>query len=249
MSQKVEDHNQLKHFRKAAAELNKFSEEVGRRIEDARQLDDIPAAQGALSELQARTEEFKKLRETLTPENLFLAKYNVEVHGPHEVSFVRPQGVSRMELLEEANGLVRERALIWNEQLELWSEEPRFLAKARTPELIRIDGHVEGGDKKTRREQEQFLAKRGLTMAPVEDLAAAFAVHYIATKQPLFGWTQQDRETYFVRAAAGQELYFNRIGLNAGYNKDSACYDGIAVAARLVSGAGEAGSKTEGTGR
>lgn len=249
MSQKIQNDAQLKHFRQVSAELNRLSEEVGRRIEEARQVDDISAAHGALSELQTRTEEFKKLRETLTPENLFLAKYNVEVHGPHEVSFVRPQGVSRMELLEEANGLVRERALIWNEQLELWSEEPRFLAKARTPELIRIDGHVEGGDKKTRREQEQFLAKRGLTMAPVEDLAAAFAVHYIATKQPLFGWTQQDRETYFVRAAAGQELYFNRIGLNAGYNKDSACYDGIAVAARLVSGAGEAGSKTEGTGR
>lgn len=249
MPYKVQSQEQLKHFREAAVELTKLSEEVGRRIEEARHVDDISAAHGALSELQTRTEEFKKLREALTPENLFLAKYNVEVHGPHEVSFVLPRGVSRMELLEEANGLVRERALIWNEQLELWSEEPRFADKSPTPELIRIDGHVEGGDKKTRREQEQFLAKRGLTMPPVEDLAAAFAVHYIATKEPLFGWTQRDRETYYVRAAAGQELYFNRIGLNAGYNKDSACYDGIAVAARLVSGAGEAGSKTEGTGR
>ena len=152
----------------------------------------------------------------MSPEVLFLAKYNVEVHGPHEVSFVLPKGVSRIEMLQEAQSLVGDMKLIYSDRLTKWQQDPKFKAEASTTQRIHINGHVGGGDAQSREEQEAFLTAQGLKMPSLEDLAAAFVAHYIATKEPLFGFYNNNDDTYWVRAAGGA-LYFCSLGL---YNVD-----------------------------
>ena len=49
-------------------------------------------------------------------------------------------------------------------------------------------------------------------MPSKEDLAAAFVTHYIAMKEPLFGFYKNNPDTYYVRAAGGA-LHFNGHGL------------------------------------
>ncbi len=171
---------------------------------------------------------------TLTPRDLFVAKYNIQVHGPHEVSFVLPKGVSRYEMLREAQGLGlrNNRDLVYPDRLETWQKDPVFQKSSDAPERIRIDGHVQGGDGKKRATQEALVKSRGLTLPSLEDLAAAFVAHYVATGEPLFGWFDNNSYTYVVRAAGGA-LDFNRHGLNVCDIYDDGGYSYVAVAARV----------------
>jgi hypothetical protein len=95
------DCKQLQELKAAAKELHELSRWVERAIDGAAETGAVQSAQDAIAELQSKTAEYEKFRATLSPELLFLAKYNVEVHGPHEVSFVLPKGVSRIEMLQD----------------------------------------------------------------------------------------------------------------------------------------------------
>ena len=226
------DRKQLQDLKAAAKELHKLSLEVERAIDSAAETGELQPAKDAFAELELKTAEYEKFRATLSPEVLFLAKYNVEVHGPHEVSFVLPKGVSRIEMLQEADALVTERNLIRPNVLTRWQEDPPFTAAATTTQRIHINGHVEGGDAKSRSEQEAFLKAQGLQMPSKEDLAAAFVAHYIATKEPLFGFYKNNDYTYWVRAAGGA-LYFASNGLGVNGFGDGNRDAGVAVAAAL----------------
>ncbi len=190
-------------------------------------------AKDAVAELELKTAEYEKFRATLSPEVLFLAKYNVKAHGSHEVSFVLPRGVSRIEMLQEAQALVGDRDLIHPDHLTRWQQDPKFTAVAATTQRIHIDGHVEGGDAKSQEDQEAFLRAQELQMPSLEDLAAAFVAHYIATGEPLFGWYDKSRGWSFVVRADGGPLYFGSDGFG-GYALDSDNRDvRVAVAAAL----------------
>jgi hypothetical protein len=134
-------------------------------------------------------------------------------------------------MLKEAQAIVQDCDLVFPEHLNEWASDSAFKAESLTSVRIRINGNVEGGRQKTRSEQEALLEKRGLAMASVEDLAVAFAAHYIATKEPLFGWF--DAATSAVRATEQHVLRFDDEGLymsvvvNADRNRH------MAVAARL----------------
>jgi hypothetical protein len=206
------DRKQLQDLKVAAKELHELSLGVGRAIDSAAETGELQRAKDAFAELEVKTAEYEKFRATLSPEVLFIAKYNVEVHGPHEVSFVLPKGVSRIEMLQEAHSLVGDRDLISPDRLTKWQQDPTFTAVATTTQRIHIDGHVEGGDAKSRVEQEAFLRAQGLQMASREDLAVAFVAHYMATREPLFGFYKNNDYTYWVRAAGGA-LRFNSYGL------------------------------------
>jgi hypothetical protein len=234
VSQQSYDRKQLQDLKAAAKELHELSLGVGRAIDSAAETGELQKAKDAFAELELKTAEYEKFRATLSPEVLFLAKYNVEVHGPHEVSFVLPKGVSRIEMLQEAQSLVGDRDLIFPDHLTKWQEDPKFTTAATTSQRIHIDGHIEGGDAKSRQQQEAFLTARGLQMPSLEDLAAAFVAHYIATKNPLFGFYKNNDYTYWVRAAGGA-LYFNSYGLSAdAYGIIVDCRsDNVAVAAAL----------------
>jgi hypothetical protein len=223
-------YNQAKvtEYRDAAGKLHELCREVEERLDLAVESGDKQAARDALEDLKASGAAFKELRTTLTPTDLFIAKYNIQVHGPHEVSFVLPQGVSRYEMLCEAHELVAardKRDLVWPIQLKEWQEDGAFKATLSTPERIQIDGHVEGGDKKTRAKQESFLTSKGLPQANLEDLAAAFVAFYVATGKSLF-------EGQWVRAAGGA-LIFLSSGLDVSGLDDDSSYSNVAVSSRV----------------
>jgi hypothetical protein len=213
VSEQRYDQGKVNKYREAATELHELSTRVEQRIESAFESGIDQAVHDALAELKASGAEFQKLRSTLTQTELFIAKYNIQVHGAHKVSFVLPKGVSRNEMLCEAQEVVTERALVWPFQLKEWSSDPRFRASTAAPERIQIDGHVKGGDGKTRAQQEAFLRRKKLPLANLEDLAAAFVAHCIATGEPLFGWYRKSDGRSFVVRAAGGVLGFNSDGL------------------------------------
>ena len=235
MSQELYDPAKVTEYRKAATKLHELSRDVEARITGAVDSGDIQSARDALAELKTTGDAFKELRAKLTPTDLFIAKYNIQVHSSHEVSFVLPKGVSRYEMLCEAQGVVAERNrrnLVYPDDLKKWENEDAFKASCTTPERIRIDGHVKGGDGKTRKKQEAFLERKGLQQAKLEDLAAAFVAHYVATGTDLF-------EGLYVRAVGGA-LYFNSYGLRVNvFNVDNSI-SFIAVASRALPASAEA---------
>jgi hypothetical protein len=233
VSQQSYDRKQLQDLRAAAKELHELSRGAGRAIDSAAETGELQRAKDAFAELELKTAEYEKFRATLSPEVLFLAKFNVEVHGPHEVSFVLPKGVSRIEMLQEAQALVGDGNLIDPDDLTRWQQDPTFTAVATTAQRIHIDGHVKGGDAKSREEQEAFLTARGLQMPSKGDLAAAFVAHYIATREPLFGFYEDNDFTYTVRAAGGALDFFHSSGLCDDVIDDDDRYDSVAVAAAL----------------
>ena len=229
MSQELYDPRKVTEYRTVAMKLHELSCDVEARITGAVESGDIQSARDALAELRTTGDAFKELRKRLTPTDLFIAKYNIQVHSSHEVSFVLPRGVSRYEMLSEAQGVVSARDgrnLVYPEHLQNWANDSTFTLSCTTPERIRIDGHVEGGNGKTRKQQEAFLERKGLQKAKLEDLAAAFVAHYVATGTDLF-------ENFVVRAVGGA-LVFNSDGLGVddiyGGHSDS----WIAVASRAL---------------
>ena len=215
-------------YRDAAEKLHALRREVERQLDLAVESGDKQAARDALDDLKASGAAFKELGNTLTPTDLFIAKYNIQVHGPHEVSFVLPSGVSRYEMLCEAQGLVAERDnrnLVFPDRLKKWEAEATFNSTSITPERIQIDGHVEGGDAKNRADQEALLKSKGLPQANLEDLAAAFVAFYVATGKDLF-------EDQVVRAAGGA-LCFRSSGLLVNVIGDDDSYSDVAVSSRV----------------
>ena len=221
--------DKVNQYRNSAVRLHELRQSVEQQFDSAVTDGNKQAARDALDQLKVSGEEFKNLRNTLTPTDLFIAKYNIQVHGPHEVSFVLPKGVSRYEMLCEAQGLVREREnglnLVWPDDLQTWKDDKTFKATSTTPERIQIDGHVDGGDAKNRADQEAFLKSKGLPQANLEDLAAAFVAFYVATGTRLF-------EGKWVRAAGGA-LDFVSYGLRVGGVDDDFSGSSMAVASRV----------------
>jgi hypothetical protein len=205
------DPQKLHEYRAKAAELHDLSKGVEERIEQAAESGSIEAARDAVGELTLKTKEFEDFRKSLTPVELFLAKYNVEVVNDHTVSFVVPRGVAPIEILREAQGLVADRDLIWPTQLERWEKDPKFTTEATKSERISIDGHVPNSINKDRTEQEKMFGKENLPS--LEHLAVAFAVNWIATREPLFGWYNKSRSWSNVVRAAGGALDFTSDGL------------------------------------
>ena len=231
MSNSQLNQENIKQYREAAIALHELLVSTEQKIQSALESGDKQGARDALATLKASGEKFEKFRATLTARELFVAKYNIEVHGDHEVSFVLPKGVSRYEMLSEAQGVVEERDLVWPAQLEAWQSDPAFEERCDVPERIRIDGHVQGGDGEDRATQTALVEGRGLTLPTLEDLAAAFVAHYVATGEPLFGW-YENPWSFAVRAAGGA-LDFDSNWLYVRGIRDDFSLSDVAVAARV----------------
>jgi hypothetical protein len=222
------DPAKVTEYRDSAVELHALRQSVEQQFDSAVTDGNKELARSALDQLKASGAAFKELRNTLTPTDLFIAKYNIQVHGPHEVSFVLPTGTSRYEMLCEAQGLVAGRDngnLVCPVQLKRWKDDKTFKATSTTPERIQIDGHVEGGDAIKRANQESFLKSKGLPQANLEDLAAAFVAFNVATGKDLF-------EGQVVRAAGGALGFFSD-GLDVDGIVDAYSGSDMAVASRV----------------
>ncbi len=232
MSNSQLNQGNIKQYREAAIALHELRLTTEQQIQAALESGDKQAARDALAALKASGEKFQELRSTLTARDLFVAKYNIQVHGPHEVSFVLPKGVSRYEMLSEAQELVDDRVLVWPIQLKGWQSDPAFEKACDVPERIQINARVQGGDGKDRATQEKLVESLKLTLSSLEDLAAAFMAHYVATGEPLFGWFDKDNYTFVVRAAGGALGFFSH-GLDVYDISDDSSYSSVAVAARV----------------
>jgi hypothetical protein len=136
--------------------------------------------------------------------------------------------VAPIEILREAQEVVVDRDLIWADQLATWEKDPKFTAPATTSERISIDGHVPNSIDKDRTEQAKMVGKENLPS--LEHLAVAFAVNWIATREPLFGWYNKS-DSYAVRAAGGA-LYFDSYGLTVSVITVDLSFDDVAVSSR-----------------
>jgi hypothetical protein len=223
------DPQKLHEYREKAASLHDLSKGVEERIGQAAESGSIEAAREALGELTLKTKEFEEFRKSLTPVEIFLAKYNVEVVNDHTVSFVVPRGVAPIGILQKAQGLVADRDLIWPTQLERWAKDPKFTTEGTNSERISIDGHVPNSRNKDRTEQEKMVGKENLPS--LDHLAVAFAVNWIATREPLFGWYNKNESSHVVRAAGGA-LSFYRYGLRVYVIFDDYSSGSVAVSSR-----------------
>jgi hypothetical protein len=227
MANPTHDPKKLQEYRERAAALHHLSKRVEERIGEAAESGIIEAAREALGELKLKTKLFEDFRGALTPAEIFAAKYNVEVIDDHTVSFVVPRGVAPIEILREAQEVVVDRDLIWPHQLAQWSKDPKFTTEATNSERICIDGHVPNSNNKTRTQQEEMVGKENLPS--LEHLAVAFAVNWIATREPLFGLYDKSNSWSYVVRAAGGALHFFSDGLDvSGLNVDFS-YDSVAV--------------------
>ena len=231
MTNLILDQNKLEEYRERAAALYDLSRGVEERLGKAAESGVMDAAREALEELTLETKEFEDFRKTLTPAEIFLAKYNVEVVNEHTVSLVIPKDMSRIEILEEAQGLVTDRYLIWPDQLAKWITDPKFTTEATTSERICIDGRVPNSVDKTRAQQEALVGRENLPT--LEDLAVAFAVNWIATGEPLFGWYNNSTPWSHLVRAAGGALDFIGHGLCVCSVPDDHSGVGVAVSSRV----------------
>jgi len=81
--------------------------------------------------------------------------------------------------------------------------------------------------------QEKFVAGKDLALPSVEDLAVAFALHWVATGEPLFGWYDQSNDWSYIVRGAGGSLIFDPRGLSAHGVCDDSVDPGVAVSARV----------------
>jgi hypothetical protein len=230
MNNPTHDPQKLHEYREKAASLHDLSKGVEERIGQAAESGSIEAAREALGELTLKTKEFEEFRKSLTPAEIFLAKYNVEVINDHTVSFVVPRGVAPIEILREAQGLVVDRDLIFPTQLERWAKDPKFTTEGTKSERISIEGHVPNSTNKTRSQQEEMVGKENLPS--LDHLAVAFAVNWIATREPLFGLYEKSNFWSYVVRAAGGALYFSSYGLRVDVIYDDVSDGNVAVSSR-----------------
>ncbi len=143
----------------------------------------------------------KEQFEQLSLQERFVSKYSVEKINDHQVRFIIPKGISRIDLLEEAQGIPRGlygQDAVSPDRLKKWQKEDNFISKTTSTTKLWIDGRVEGLDAKTRKEQESVIG----AMAPLADLAVAHTAFFILTGEDLF-------QGQSVRACGGSPYFFS----------------------------------------
>jgi hypothetical protein len=204
-----------KELRAKVADMAKLQSASEQAITEAMREGDLDKARSVLEQASLAVREYEDFRKDFTPKEILLAKYGVEVINDHTVMFVIPKGVSRIEILEEVQGLIRHPnggPFIYPEHLAKWKQNEGFTSQQSTSKRLCIDGHVPGGDAKTRKQQEAFLGEE-FTMANFEDLAVAFCLHWVATGEPLFGWRNRQKDRSYVIRDVGGGLSFIADGL------------------------------------
>lgn len=189
-------------------------------FEEARKAGDIEAAQKWHETLKTEGEAFTRYMSTLTEEQLFFAKYNVDIINDHTASVVLPTGTSRYDFVKEAEPLCK----YYNGgkfiSANMWMTMSRNAGGAlcEEPTKIAVDVCVDGLtivrkfstlSQEYKKREKQFQ-KRGLVEPTLEDVTVALAALAVAGKQP---WNDADmvsaKSTAIIYAQGGlHELDF-----------------------------------------
>ena len=207
----------IAEYKEAQTNLSELMANAVTGFAAAQQVGDLVAAKAWSETLVVPIASLKEQFLQLSPRDQFVSKYSVEKINDHQVRFIIPKGTSRIDLLNEAQGIARElygRDAVYPSQLKNWQKEDDFRSKTTSTTKLGIDGRVEGLDAKSREEQERLLGK----MAPLADLAVAHAAFFILTGKDLF-------QSQWVRACGGA-LRFNSYGLAVySFGNDSSIID------------------------
>ena len=207
----------IAEYKEAQLKLSKLMAKAVTGFAAAQKVGDLVAAKAWSETLVLPIASLKGQFEQLSLQERFVYKYSVEKINDHQVRLVLPKGTSRIDLLNEAQGIVRElygQDAVYTPQLKEWQREDDFRSKTTSKTKLGIDGRVEGLDGKTRKQQERLIKKQwGETqMAPLADLAVAHTAFFILTGKDLF-------QGQFVRACGGA-LYFAGYGLDVHFYYD-----------------------------
>ena len=144
----------------------------------------------------------------------FVSRYEIEVLSPTTVRLVLPKDCSRLEFIREAQDIAAAldlfRKVAQPVQLEMWARDVAFTKPVETKTPIAVNCMVEGTGELTRGEQKEFLAKHGLKMATLQDLATAHVAIMMASE-----WHdafRSDLRSHTIRADGGQ-LFSSLTGL------------------------------------
>ena len=217
----------IAEYKEAQTKLSELMANAVTGFAAAQKVGDFAAAKAWSETLVLPIKSLKEQFLQLSPRDQFVSKYSVEEINDHQVRFVLPKGVSRIDLLNEAQGIARElygQDAVYPSQLEDWQKEDDFRTKTTSTTKLWIDGRVEGLDGKTRKQQESDLKEQ---MAPVADLAVAHTAFFILTGKDLF-------QRQVVRACGGA-LFFRSFGLDVDNYDDDRGNDVVSASRSLPS--------------
>ena len=217
----------IAEYKEAQTKLSELMANAVTGFAAAQQDGDFAAAKAWSETLVLPIKSLKEQFLQLSPRDQFVSKYSVEEINDHQVRFVLPKGVSRIDLLNEAQGIARElygQDAVYPSQLEDWQKEDDFRTKTTSTNKLWIDGRVKELDAKTRKEQESDLKEQ---MAPLADLAVAHTAFFILTRKDLF-------QRQWVRACGGA-LPFRGLGLGVPHYDDDYGYIGVSASRSLPS--------------
>ena len=217
----------IAEYKEAQTKLSELMAKAVTGFAAAQQVGDLDKAKAWSETLVVPIASLKEQFLQLSPRDQFVSKYSVEKINDHQVRFVLPKGTSRIDLLNEAQGIARGlygRDAVWPDQLKKWQKEDNFRSKTTSTTKLGIDGRVEELDAKTRKEQERVLKEQ---MAPLADLAVAHTAFFILTGKDLF-------QGQVVRACGGA-LGFYSSGLVVNYCSDGSSDDDVSASRSLPS--------------
>ena len=222
----------IAEYKEAQTNLSELMANAVTGFAAAQQAGDLDKAKAWSETLVLPIASLKEQFLQLSPRDQVVSKYSVEKINDHQVRFVLPKGVSRIDLLNEAQGIARElygQDAVRPDHLKNWQKEDDFRSKTTSTTKLGIDGRVNGLDAKTRKEQERLIEKQwGETqMAPLADLAVAHTAFFILTGKDLF-------QRQVVRACGGA-LFFRSFGLDVDNYDDDRGNDVVSASRSLPS--------------
>lgn len=159
------------------------------RFQAAKERDDLRAAEHAFGDLSIHGKALKELRAVTRSLDLFRDDFGIKILRPQVVELTIPAGVSRIEIIDRALSMAKERRLedlISRPLLSDFSASDSFRRTSEQPEAIRIAGLVRETVDKSLSQTLEILSGKGFTLASEADVSLAYVAHLLVTGASLF---------------------------------------------------------------
>jgi hypothetical protein len=175
---------------------------------------DVAAGEKNIDGLKIALDEFKGIRSRLSPQDLFVVEFNVEIAKPCGVSLVRPAGMSWLEYFERAQDISRtvyRRESVYQGLIDIWRDKNFEECLRKSPTSLRVEMELclEGSVGLQCGEQDVALQRRGLELPPGIHVMAGLVAFTIATGEHVTG----DPQGPFVRVVDGYVMSAGPLGV------------------------------------